>query len=132
MLGLDQFIDHCCGRGESNPAFLPAGGYGQSGEQMGFTGAAVADEDDRLGPSDITALGQLMNLLRRELVIPSEIELVECLHSRQVRFAKASSYHALFTFLEFGLQQRFEISQVGPPLSYCLLGKLCALCSDGW
>src|SRR6516225_8432412 len=40
MLGLDQFIDHCCGRGESNPAFLPAGGYGQSGEQMGFTGAA--------------------------------------------------------------------------------------------
>ena len=32
MFGFDQLIDQSGGRGESNPAFLPTGGYRQAGE----------------------------------------------------------------------------------------------------
>jgi hypothetical protein len=120
------------GTGEAHSALLPAGGYRQPGEEVSFTGPAVADEDDRLGPSDVTALSKLVNLLRRDLMVPREIELVEGLHSRQMRFANAPGYEPLFAFLEFGLQQRFEIAQVCSALSNRLLGKLGALCSDGW
>jgi hypothetical protein len=31
---------------------------------MGFAGAAITDEDDRLGLGDIVALGEFMDLLR--------------------------------------------------------------------
>ena len=41
MLGLDHLVDQRGGGGEAHPAFLPAGGDGQAGQQMGLAGAAV-------------------------------------------------------------------------------------------
>ena len=67
MLGLDQFVDEPGGGGESDPALLPAGGHGEAREQMGLTAAAVAHKDDGLGPGDVTALREFVNLLRRDL-----------------------------------------------------------------
>ena len=34
---------------------------------MSPAGAAIADEDDRLGPSEVTACGEFMDLLGRDL-----------------------------------------------------------------
>jgi hypothetical protein len=37
----------------------------------------------------------------------------------------------LFTLLEFGLQQRFEIAEMGPPFAHGLFGELRTLRCDG-
>ena len=130
MLGLDQFVDQCRGGGESHPPLLPAGRHHQSGEQMGFAGAAVADEDDRFGFGDVVALGQFMDLLSRDPGVAREVELLQGLHPRQTSFADAPLDQPLFAILEFGLQQRFEIAEVGAPFAHRLLGELRALRGD--
>ena len=73
---------------------------------MGFAGAAVADEDDRLRPLDITARGEFVDLLRRDPRTLREIELLQQLHPRQTRFADAPLHQSLFAF------QRFEEAQM--------------------
>src|SRR5208337_5366384 len=112
MLGFDQFVDQRSGRGESHSALLPAGRHRQSGEQMSLAGPAVAYKDDGLGPYDIAAFGELVNLLRRDLRALREVELLQGLHPRQMRFANAPLHQPLFAVLEFSLQQRFEITQM--------------------
>src|SRR5207245_416889 len=109
----------------------PAGGYRQSGEQMGFAGAAVAYKDDGLGPPDIAALGELVNPLRRDAGRLREVELVEGLQPRQMRFAKAPRHQPLLAFLQLGLQQRFEITQMRAAFAHRLFRQRGALRGDG-
>lgn len=97
---------------------------------MGFAGAAVTDEDDRLSPADISALREFVDLLCRDLGIACEVKLLQGLHPRQMRFANAPLYQPVFAFLEFGLQQRFEEAQVRAAFAHRLLGKLAALRGD--
>src|ERR1700683_2574916 len=130
MFGLDHFVDQGSGGSEANPALLPAGGYCQAGEEMGFTGAAVTDEDDRLSPADVSALREFVDLLCRDLGIAGEVELLQGFHPRQMRFANAPLHEPVFTFLEFGLQQRFEEAQGGTAFTRRLLGEWTAVRRD--
>jgi hypothetical protein len=127
MLGLDQFVDQCRGGSESDPSLLPAGRHHEPGEQMGFAGATVADQDDRFGLGDVVALGQFMDLLRRDSGVAREVEFLKGFHPRQTSFADAPLDQSLFAILEFRLQQRFEIAEVGAPFTHRLLGELRAL-----
>jgi hypothetical protein len=45
VFGLDQFVDQRRRGGEANAALLAACGYRKSGEQMGFPGPAITDEE---------------------------------------------------------------------------------------
>jgi hypothetical protein len=71
-----------------------------------------------------------VDLLRRDLEIAGEGELFEVLHPRHMRFANGPVPQPDFTFLEFGLKQRFEEAQVRAAFAYSLLGELAALRSD--
>ena len=122
MLGLDQLVNQR-GRGrEAHPVLLPAGRHRQCREPMGFAGAAVPYKDDRLRFREVVALSKFMNLLGGDLGIACEVELRERLHPRQTGFVNAPFDQPLLAFLEFGLQQRFEIAEVGPPFAHCLFG----------
>jgi hypothetical protein len=72
-----------------------------------------------------------MNLLGRDSRIACEVEVFELLHARQTGFADTPLNQPLFPFLEFGLQQRFEIAEVSPPFARGLFGQLSALGRDG-
>ena len=48
-----------------------------------------------------------------------------------MRFAQPPLYQTMLAVLEFGLQEGFEVTQMGAPLANRLLGELRALCSDG-
>ena len=48
-----------------------------------------------------------------------------------MRFAQAALDQPLLTFFEFGLQQRFQETEMGPALTHRLLGELAALRGDG-
>jgi hypothetical protein len=72
-----------------------------------------------------------VNLLGRDLGIAREVELLQGLHAGQTGFANAAFDQPLFAFLELGLQQRFEIAEMGPPFAHRLFGQLSALCPDG-
>jgi hypothetical protein len=63
MFGLDHFIDQPGGGGEAYAALQTAGGHGQARKQMGLTGTAVANKDDRLGFGDVIAAGEFVDLL---------------------------------------------------------------------
>jgi hypothetical protein len=91
---------------------------------MGLTGTAVTYKDDRLGFRDVVALSQFVDLLGRDLGIASEVELLERLHARQASFADAPFDQLLFALLQFGLQQCFEIAEMGPPFAHRLFGQL--------
>jgi hypothetical protein len=47
-----------------------------------------------------------------------------------MRFANAPLHQPVFTFLEFGLQQRFEEAQVRTAFAHRLLGEWAALRRD--
>jgi hypothetical protein len=49
-------------------------------------------------------------------------KLLQGLHPRQTGFAKAPLDQSLFAFLEFGLQQRFEIAEMGAAFAHRLFG----------
>lgn len=127
MLGFDQFVNQSSGGGESHPALLPAGGHGEAGKQMGLSAAAVAYKDDGLGSVDVGVLREFVNLLRRDLRVPGKIEFIKRLYSWQMRFANSPRHQPLLTFLELGLEQRFEETKVGAAFAYRLLGDLGAL-----
>src|SRR5712692_5602222 len=131
MLGLDQFVDQRCRSREAYPALLTAGRNRQSGEQMSLAGAAVAYKDDGLSPCDIAAFGELVNLLRRDLRALREVELLQGLYPRQMRFANAALHQPAFAVLEFSLQQCFEEAEVRPALAHRLFCELGALRGDG-
>jgi len=97
---------------------------------MGLAGAAITDKDDRLGFGDIVALGQFMDLLRRDPGALGEVELLQRLHPRQASFVDAPLDKPLFAILDLGLQQRFEITEMRAPLAHRLLGELRALRGD--
>jgi hypothetical protein len=48
-----------------------------------------------------------------------------------MRFANTALHQPRFALLEFGLQQRFEITQVRAPLAHRLLRQLGTLRGDG-
>jgi hypothetical protein len=73
-----------------------------------------------------------MNLLRRDLGIAREVELLQRLHARQMSFADTPLDQPLFALLEFGLQQRFEIAEMRPPFTHRPFSQLGALRRDGW
>lgn len=127
MLGLDHLVDQRSGGGEAHPPFLLAGGDGQAGEQMGLAGAAVTDKDDRLRFGDVIALGKFMDLLGGDLGIAREVELRQGLHPRKTGFADAPFDQSLFALLEFGLEQRFQITEMGVAFAHRLFGQLGAL-----
>ena len=89
---------------------------------MSFAGAAVADKNDRLRFGEVIASGQFVDLLGRDLGITREVELLQGLHARQTGFAKAPLDQPLVAFFEFGLQQRFEIAEMGAAFTYRLFG----------
>src|SRR5262249_61742813 len=91
---------------------------------MGLTGATVAYKDNRLGFGDVITLGQFVDLLGRDPGIAHEVELLQRLHARQAGLTEAPLDQPLFAFLELGLEQRFEIAEVGAPLAHCLFRQL--------
>src|ERR1700739_4433606 len=80
---------------------------------MSLAGAAVANKDDGLGAPDVITPREFINLLGRDLGIALKVELLQGLHTRQAGFADPALDQSLVAFLQFGLQQRFEITQVG-------------------
>ena len=77
MLGLDQFIDHCGGRGESNPPLLPASSHTQSRCQMALPRSAFTDQHHRFVSLNVSAFGQFADLRRRNLPRLVEVKFLQ-------------------------------------------------------
>jgi hypothetical protein len=60
LLGFDQFVDQRGSRGEPHPPFLATGRHAQAREQMRLPRPAVPQEDHRLGPVEVAALGEAL------------------------------------------------------------------------
>src|SRR5262245_8867390 len=130
MLGFDQFVDQRGGGGEPHPPLLPTGGDRQPREQVSLTGPALTYKNDRLGFHEIVAARKFVDLLSGDGGALAKVELLQRLHPRQMRVAQPSPHQPLLAVLEFGLQQRFQITQMGAPLARRLLSELGTLRSD--
>ena len=67
MLCFDEFVDEARSSRKAHAALLPAGGHTQRSKQMRFASAAIADEEHWLGAFNVSALGQLFQLTRRDM-----------------------------------------------------------------
>ena len=62
VAGFDQFVDERRDDGEADALVLAAGFDTECGHQVYLAGAGVAEEDDRLGAIQITAVGKRTHL----------------------------------------------------------------------
>src|SRR5262249_36975930 len=87
-------------------------------------------KNDRLGFHEIVTARKFVDLLSGDEGALAKVELLQRLHPRQMRVAQPSRDQPLLAILEFGLQQRFQITQMGAPLARRLVGELGTLRSD--
>ena len=81
---------------------------------------------------DVPTLGQLMDPRRRDLWRLSEVKLLERFHPWQLRFQDPPSDSVALTFLNLGLQQRFQIANRSILLLQGFFRHPAKLRTDGW
>ena len=112
MFGFHQFVHQRGRRCETNAPFLPARGHAQASQKMRLPGSAIANQQNGFGALDIAAVRQLAHLRRLDQRSLVEVELLQCLHSRQARFLDAPLNRVPLPLFDLGRQQRFQIPDV--------------------
>ena len=131
-LAFDQFVDQCRRGGEVDAPLLPASSQAQTGGQVTFSGAAIADQYDRFLAFDITTFSQLANAGCWDLLCLCKVELFERLDARQLRIANAVVDGVPVALFALDGQQRFQIPDVTVVLLHGLFGQRHEVGAHGW
>ena len=111
LLGFDPFVDPAGGRDKAGPFLLATGRYAQTGGQVGFAGARVADENDRLGPVEIVTFGEWLQPDGRDGGSGAEIEVLQGFQAGDMGLLSAARDRALLPFIDFSGQQAGQVGQ---------------------
>jgi hypothetical protein len=99
---------------ETHAAILTAGGQTQSGGDVGFPQARIADEQHRLGLRQVVTLRQFQHLLPVELGQQGEVEIGQFLEQREVGVLDAALAAIAKAPVHLLLNQGGQIGFVGP------------------
>ena len=129
--GFGEFVDEQGAGGVADPAALLAGGHAEPDQEVGFAGAGVAEQHDRVSGVDPGAGGEGGELGGADGRDGAGVEAGEPLEARELRLGDAAGAAAGGSVAEFGGQDLGEAGQVGASSAGGDLGEPGGFGADG-